>query len=297
MESRTRYVLMKEAADLAVSKGGTVFGGFVRDFLIHEEGSKQYYSDEKNTPESYSDPSVSPDTFEDRTLVPEDIDVRFETRAAFTAFRTELVRRSYKVHMKKSGYACITLYVSLQVGLLAVHSVARSVIKNHLKDVSVNVPGGDFKIDVVIGTESSGLDFGCNGLIMDSEGIRLGPELSIARSPIGKFRLFQEIMEDIKNKRAFALSPKAHRWKKMDSKKGWKILGDSTLVNKPGCSEADCVICHMEDAKYKLSCCSAMYHFECLEKTIKHDPTRCAHCRRDLYLSDEEKKLFGFEVC
>ena len=70
-----------------------------------------------------------------------------------------------------------------QVKLQAVQSISRSVIKNHLKDVSVKVPGGDFKIDLVIG-ESESLDFGCNRLIMENEGIRLGPELSIGRSPI-----------------------------------------------------------------------------------------------------------------
>lgn len=295
-ESKTRYVLMKEVAELTVSTGGTVFGGFVRDFLVHEDGSHRYFSDEKNRQESYSDPSVSPETFEDRTTVPVDIDVRFETKSKFDVFCLELIKRSYTIFQKKNGYACITLHVSLKVALRAVSSIAKSVIKNHLKDVNVNVPGGNFKIDVIIGTESSGLDFMCNGLIMDSEGIRLGPELSIDRSPIGKFRLFQAISEDIKNKKAFALSPKAHRWKKMDSKKGWKILGDSTLVNKPDCAKEDCVICHCENAEYKLNCCSAMYHFECLSKTIKHDPTRCAHCRVGLYIGDEEKKLLELSI-
>lgn len=297
--NKTRYVLMKEVAELAIAQGGTVFGGFVRDFVIHEDGAKRFYSDDKNTLEEYSNSSVSPETFEDRTLVPKDIDVRFKCVNAFNAFKKELRDRSYRImRTRRNAYTCWTIDVSLQVILQAAPcSVAHSVLKNHLKSVSSSVPGGDFSIDVVLGdVEDTGLDFECNGLIMDGEGVRLGAHLSSGLTPIGKFRILQNVLEDIKNKRAYATSPKAHRWKKMDSRSGWNIMGETTIVNKMCDAKDDCLICHGGDACYKLTCCNAFYHFECLSRAVTHNSNTCAHCRRNMFFSEEETKLFDIDA-
>ena len=90
-----------------------------------------------------------------------------------------------------------------------------------------------------------------------------------------------------------SLCPKSHRCQNMELKKNWSILGDSTFVNKKVDENEDCVICHEENAQYKLTCCNAFYHLDCLKKTLQHDHSHCAHFRREMYIGEEEMKFFA----
>ena len=304
--NKTRYLLMREVVDAAIENGGTIFGGYVRDFIIHEHNAKKFF-EEVDDDISYTDPSVSPDTYEGRMLVANDIDIHFKTDAQFFAFRKELNRRSFSVGQRRrrfGGYMtrhCWTLHLKLVLNIQGVSgSTSFCLLKNQMKDVERVIPGSDFCVDVVVDNENEppfsedSLDFGCNGLIMNASGISLCEQLSSdGRSAVGNFRLLQSIMDDIVKKRAYAMKFDAYRWKKMDEKKTWEILGDRAFVNKKTNENEECVICHVENAQYKLTCCNAFYHLDCLKKTLHHDHSRCAHCRRELYLGEEKTKFFA----
>lgn len=303
METKTKYLLMTDVVDVAVENGGTIFGGYVRDFIIHEHNAKKFYEEEENKPSDYADPSVSPHTYEGRTLVAKDIDIHFKTDEQFVAFKKALRARSFSFYQrrKRLGFeytrTCWTLNLKLMLSICGVAgSVSFGLLKKQLKGIKPIVPGSNFSIDVVIDNEnvppfSDSLDFACNGLIMDANGIQLCDQLSRERSSRGNFRVLHSIMDDIVKKHAYAMKFTFHRWNKMDEKKTWQILGDQSFVNKISKKE-DCIICHCEDAQYKLTCCNAMYHVNCLKRTLQNDHSRCAHCRREMHMGEEEMKFF-----
>lgn len=299
-EGGTRYMLMHEVAELAVKKGGTVFGGFLRDFIFHEHMTKKFH-EEGNDNKEYLNPEVSPDTFYGRTLIPTDIDIHFKTVEEFSEFKKMLREMSFDLFEKRRrfGYSriCFTLHLRLALNIYGVQGTfARRVLNNHVKDLDRIVPGSTFSVDVVVDNTSfppfaDNLDFMCNGLIMDSNGINLCNQLSSELSAIGKFRLLHNIMDDIVKKKAYIENFTCHRWKKMDEKGTWEILGNKQLVNKVFQNE-NCIICYEGGANYKLTCCNAFYHFDCLKKTLERDCSSCAHCRQDMLMDDEHKKLF-----
>lgn len=266
-ENKNRYMLMCEVAELAVSRGGEVFGGFVRDFLLHEHAAKEYHM---NGTES-----------EDRFLVPSDLDIRFDTRDALESFKYELTGKgSYKIKLiRGSSYSTVTFEVSLfiQIKENYTHPVSRMLIRNKFMEYDKLIPGCNFTMDVVVSTEKKVLDFECNGLVMNSNGIQLGPELSNGLSPIGKYRRFQQVKDDILNKRAVCVNFVNKRWDKMDEK-GWTLVGEFIHKTKSG---DECIICQEANSDYNLGCCNARYHKACLKKTLQHDDTRCAHCREE----------------
>lgn len=295
---------MHEVAEVAIKKGGTVFGGFVRDFVLHDHMAKKFYQDGHER-KDYENPEVSPETFEGRMLVPSDIDIHFKTSEEFSEFRKALSEMSFAFIPRRkfiNGYTMIhwILKVRLVVLPMGLHgTVSRKILMRHMQNIERIVPGSTFSIDVIVDGNnlppfSNNLDFVCNGLIMNSDGIKLCEQLSRTHTVIGKFRLLDSIIDDIVNKRAYIVKFTNNRWKKMDSKKKWEILGDQSLVNKvfPENVE-DCIICHCgENVNYKLTCCSAFYHLDCLKMTLKNDDTRCAHCRKNLFMSVEDKKFY-----
>ena len=279
-ENKNRYMIMCEVAELAVFHGGEVFGGFVRDFLLHEHAAKEYHT---NGTES-----------EDMFLVPSDLDIRFDTRAKFESFKRELTTKgSYKMKRIKgsSFYSTVTFEVSLvlQIKETHTHPVSRMLIRNKFMEYNKLIPGGNFTVDVTVSSEKKVLDFECNGLVLNSNGIQLGPELADGLSPIGKYRILQQVKDDILKKRALCVNFVNKRWDKMD-KKGWTLVG--MFIHKTK-SDEECIICHETNSDYKLRCCSAWYHKACLKKTLQHDDTKCAHCRVDFEYVPELKAFIG----
>ncbi len=309
-EGHTRYTLMHEVAEVAIKKGGTIFGGFVRSFIFHDHMAKKFYGDGHDR-KDYETPDVSPETFEGRTHIPSDIDIHFKTNEEFSEFRKTLSEMSFAYIPRRkrlNGYTIThwTLKVRLVVVPMGVRgSVSHRNLVKYVKNMDVVVPGSDFSIDVVVDSNnlppfSDKLDFVCNGLIMNSDGINLCEQLAKTHSVIGKFRLLNSIIDDIVNKRAYVVKFTAHRWEKMDAKKTWEILGENFPVNKtfPEKGE-DCIICHCdENVNYKLACCNAFYHLNCLKRTLKHDSTKCAHCRQGIFFDydDEYKKFVGIDI-
>jgi hypothetical protein len=143
------------------------------------------------------------------------------------------------------------------------------------------------------------LDFQCNGLVMNENGIGLCSELKKRLTPVGVHRSLMNIMADIDRKTAVLVNIKGQRWDKM-ADKGWEIVGG--CVEKRNECDATCTLCLddiQSDCVYKFSCCNASYHRKCMARIITTgqtavvDTNRCPHCRQGMYLSPEEVELFG----
>lgn len=288
---------MQEVAELAIKNGGIVFGGFVRDFILHEDAANKFFSEYDVS--EYNNQKIAPH-LSDRFLVPSDIDVKFQNREQYICFKNELTQKmSYRITVGRGTYTMdmVSLFLSLELKLQdQPFSFATTLLRNQFKDCVKIVPGGQFKVDVIFSNEHT-LDFECNGLVMDLDGIRIGSELGREISPFGKFRKLEQVKSDILNKRAVCVSFIQKRWEKMDLKDDdWEICGCLVhKIKKSECGE-ECIICHEPNTRYKLSCCNARYHKECLKKTFVHDETRCAHCRYDFDIfTQHEVKSFAYE--
>lgn len=302
-----KYLLTREIAHAAIDCEGTIFGGYVRDFILHDHASKQFYK--KGTRESYSDPSTSPETI-DRLLIPRDVDVHFTKFCQYRKFKYKLHLLGLKSSIVKKDFHYSSH--SFRHIKLNVHgSITEQDIRRHLSGFS-NVLLSRFScepftlpfmisVDVVISSDASppfnNLDFECNGLIMNKNGIELCEDLAKGRIPEGKFRIFTSIVDDIKNKVARSYSEiDGLRWDKMIERSGWTVQSDH--IEKVPCTCTDeCIVCHepIEEYVYKFRCCSARYHSECIGQLIANkclEKSSCIHCRQHLELTQDEIDLF-----
>lgn len=306
MENRNRFVLMQEVAELAVKKhGGVVYGGYVRDFMIHEAACIKFFGQQKHTPAQFEDVTVSPETANDRLLVPKDIDIHFQTRAESMSFEMDLKDRSFKLQRNmKCGYGnkfTYSMNLSLEMQLLVASDscASRSMLRNHFREnvTATSIPGGQFTVDITVCPNEEfpmNLDFECNGLVLTRTGITLGANLSMDLSPIGVFRRLQEVTDDIMHKRARVVNLIEKRWKKMDEKEGWELYGLNVhkVKTDSSCGGDICIVCHEELPSFRLACCNARYHKKCLAGVLDSDFfEQCIHCRSSVYIGEDEKMI------
>lgn len=305
--------MFKEIAGAAVDCGGTVFGGYVRDFLIHDESAKEFYNTNKS--EDYAKEDVNPETI-DRLLLPTDIDIHFDNKAKYREFRTSLRNLFYTTHVEGIGnlynFGPRVHHIKLVAQMRA---DATDIIKNlELKPwmvssgilrsalSSVMVERDPVKIDVILSQSfpDENLDFRCNGLVLDSDGIHLSKQLTRGLKGIAIHRMFMDVMGEIRNKRAVVVSEnlRVNRWDKMEQK-GWNIIGET--IDRTTDTDM-CLLCHDEGGDYKLKCCSARYHRECLSNYITRDNTgladtnKCPHCRQNYFMSPRDVMMFGAPI-
>jgi len=153
------------------------------------------------------------------------------------------------------------------------------------------------------------LDFECNGLVQDKHGIRLSKHLLSQTQAFGhnKYRLndpmrlqrqLLRIQSDIINK--IARVPRNTNVTNVDNyrvikikSKGFTIQYESLkrITDADEDAESTCIICHENFDKkdhFKLACCAAKYHADCLVKACSHHQSgmihtqRCLMCRRDI---------------
>ncbi len=324
MDGRQMYKLFNELAEIAIEHGGTVFGGYVRDYLKHEYAAKQFYAEKHHLPEMYGNPEISPET-RDRLLVASDLDIHFKTRKDVHLFRNELRRRFFSSVVTKIDasynpeepgnvvrHMKLEVTPSLSIGRI-INSlpgiktgVARDVLFPELikclQGMSITTTT-TVTIDILVSQGSNppfnNLDFECNGLVMNKNGIELCEELKMHLKPSGIHAVLESVIKDIRENRAVLAHFKLPRWQKMASK-GWNIIGGN--VEKVTKSGEVCTLCLddvPENDVYKLSCCNASYHRDCLCKIIHTGQTavantsKCTHCRQYVYLREDEVTLFS----
>lgn len=322
MDGRQQCKMFTEIAELAISEcNGTVFGGYVRDFLRHENAAKKFYETHKGaTPDDYANPEVSPET-SDRCLIPKDIDVHFRHSRDYRKFRTELRCKFYqanvvqienvyttdtKVHHIKMNVSMGLEIAQIVRSLQGIRmGVAREVLLPELTRCveGMSIPSFNISIDILVSEKLSPpfseLDFECNGLVLTKDGIGLCSELKKGLSPLGVHRTLMNVTADIDRKIAVVASLKKPRWEKMTSK-GWDLVGGN-IEKRNKCGEV-CTLC-LEDIEaacvYKFSCCNGSYHRMCMAKIITTGQTsvvdthRCPHCRQRLDLESDEVEMFG----
>jgi len=259
-----RWTTFKTAMAECLNYGAMVYGGAVRDMMLHNIKSKEFYLEHTNS--DYSDETVSPDTI-DRMIIPRDIDClirgdhstqlihHFNTKYFL---KIEEVKHVYFNKEKNTNYQHIKLVV--------LYSITKNL---YVKiDMIVQLVPGELIMPFI------NLDFDVNGLTMTSDGFGLNECLrtkgqNAALNMIKNASRLQVILENIRQKKAFTIPGcAAHRFRKM-KEYGWDITFKSKIFHYYFNEEYEgvCIIC-----KDTITGCSVNY------KECKCDLRICLAC-------------------
>lgn len=322
--TKTLWKTMCIVRDAIVENGGFVFGGFVRDMIIHDHNAIKYYDELANEAKAgafYADKKVLPETW-DRTLIPKDIDMVIDTKN-YEKFKKQLKSSRLSIRILKviegedyqnnftvpygntvNHYVAIveldTSHLFSELNKLPIDTrMIKEAILEKLEKPTV-------KLDMLITSLSvddpffGRLDFECNGLYLSKNGICLAEQLCERPDYLRRQNKIQQIIEDIKNKKAIFLQTTAgggSRCVKLYNK-AWTICDKTMTTIKDSKYEGHCIICHGElpETHIKLNCCDGRYHAKCLENYMDHkegEVNECILCKSDVELTSEHQRILA----
>jgi hypothetical protein len=306
---RNKWKMMNIIKDAIIKNNGLIFGGFVRDSIIHDHFTKLYY-DQINTNNDnnemnsnvdiYSDPTWMEDT-KDRLIVPNDIDC-FMTENDYNLFVNGLrfQRLMCNVVFNRDASSYITGFDRNKddtLRHLRLHVVAdlkfvkeelqrlpfQFEIRAFVDELKEDAPA-PIQVDIITSKKHyntpfmTNLDFECNGLYISKHGISIAEELVEDTGELARFKQVSKIVEDIIHRVAVYCHPInttdniGARVKKMVCC-GWKIKDSQGCVISviDENYEGHCIICHEDvpNLHFKMTCCDARYHGTCMRKSLE----------------------------
>jgi hypothetical protein len=314
-----------------VECGGKVFGGAVRDTILHNKNAARFYEAFekehacKPTLVEYADETCFPE-YANRCVIPVDIDATIEADKVDKLI-TALVNKNFSIRRRFSRDAKSYL-PSLEVAegdvkhnrylitpirpqlasimtrefLNNIPLVLHSQIKHRqeiqelmtkLVNETIGTAPAAFVLDLMVTSPEctkeapfGALDFECNGLVIDKNGIRMSECLSegIFES-VAKWDKTCDIIKDIIERRAVWCGSFAQEYRiKHMHAKGWTIGGFHFIKCVKEKYDGYCLICHDEcdEKHYKRTCCDARYHARCLVNVLGRPRTRheCPMCKQ-----------------
>jgi hypothetical protein len=170
--NKAKYMLMMKIADAVIQHGGMIYGGFVRDKVIHDYYASIFFDSHNNY--KYSDPTNDSDS-KLRLLIPNDIDM-------FLKGDIFAVERFFD-NLQTSGFSCsqIVKDESDYRKVANINHLRTNVFFTHydimgMKKISI-------RLDMMYGNVSNAeppfgiTDMRCNQLILDINGVRLSNHL------------------------------------------------------------------------------------------------------------------------
>jgi hypothetical protein len=204
---KERYLLLRNIEKMLISNGVTIFGGYVRDLIIHNHGAKSFYDGiEIEERSGYCNTNVHFSSYESRNTYPNDIDC-FLSNPSFTAndlknllgtkFPNCVIKAPVHVHCY-THHPEFTLRFTckrIQFEYLFNHSLQRKgdKINLYLDVVETKQQGNRGPWEYLI-------DAGCNMLYMDDRGLH---HPFTADDPIINAERLCQIIEMTKHKITF----------------------------------------------------------------------------------------------
>jgi len=227
----------KLALRTCINYNGIIFGGAVRDTMLHNMHAREF---EKNhTMNEYDQEDISPETI-GRLVIPKDIDCLISDKDSVKLI--EQLSRHYHVKV----YEVSGVYFEKQINTNYKHIKMSIFMKERiyvLVDLIVQRTG-----ELIM--PYMNLDFDVNGLIMTTNGIGVNAYLSYkynnnAKNAIHNADILCDVLDNIRHKRAIMvyMCP-TKRYIKM-SNYGWDIRFISRVFNYyiKVLYEGDCIIC------------------------------------------------------
>jgi hypothetical protein len=306
MDANNTWHILKLVKNLIIENNGLIFGGFVRDSIIHDHFSTSYYKKneessvtDEEAKQKYTIVSYMPETL-GRLVVPNDIDCfmvqndynmfinslkdhRLKCTVLFNRTASEYINGFEKVNEDSLKHRRIHVQVDVNHVIKELYALPIKFDRQPLEQQIVDLIPPAIVVDVITSLYPrndpflTDLDFECNGLYMSKHGLSICSSLSKGLSEYNKWVETNRIVNDIISRVAIYMHPDgtnpniAKRANKF-IERGWKI--EDFLRCMTSVLEKDydgyCIICHenLPEVHFKLTCCDARYHGHCLKRVV-----------------------------
>lgn len=295
---------MRQIEECVLLSDGIIFGGYVRDKIIHDHYATEFYNVESSN-DKYEDITYHPET-KLRTHLPNDIDC-FIPHNNIPKFK-ELMKKKM-LHISDKGTKPAKIYFTdikdnLEHTRLTVQFKMNRVVRSIMFEQNLMT---EVEIDVIHSPDNSvtdppfgTIDFECNSLLITSDNeYRMSKAMSSKyKTPKSKLEKFNNIIADIiqmKTKIVYFNTP-YFRVVHMQ-KKNWQISSTNIQLVKNIAEEDNCLICMKEiessTLHSKFTCCNGRMCISCIRALIEREFESCPMCRSDKYIEDDDKSLVG----
>lgn len=283
-QMKYKWKLFKKVEAVLIEQDARIFGGYVRDSIIHDTYAKKFY-DTTTDSNKYCEQDFEPETALRNTL-PTDID------CVLPESKLLAVERALRkvCHLRfKFRHDCDTYFQNLYYRGMSHY---RYMVTYKLpKELDINpLVYGTFHVDIMTYPDTmnvklplSPIDFLCNSLVQAKGGYSLMSYQSLR--PLDKLKELGTVIEDIVNKVAlvgFSTVGPARVDKMLQ--KGWTIKSPHVTI-MPGVQyDGHCLICHegFTQDGCKLRCCDGHYHRKCLHEAMNTGPAAMVHTNKCL---------------
>ena len=297
--AKAEYKMKVDLASIVRKAGGRLFGGYPRDFVLHESNAKAFYDTPNVDVSKYNDPTYLPETKE-RLTIPSDIDA-FISSENIDRLTKKIVDFGYTIWKSKSSHLGYIMndsqrLLNVKHEKLTIVPAVPQVLKSLFPKIEVTIDLvhiDNFTPDLMV------LDFECNGLMIESAGhFSLHPSLlSSYANPMTYTNKVNQIIKDILEKKAVKVNDTfPYRVDKM-LQKGWTIQGHFMEVKKYNSEDTEyCAICHDSftenvastgELAVKNKCCQGHMHMKCMKKLVKENYDTCCYCCKELNIEDD----------
>lgn len=322
--ARMRWQMMREIKTQLLKVGGCIFGGYVRDSLIHDYYADKFYAAclSSETSLNYDDPMHHPESWPWRTYLPEDIDVVMTT-FQLNELKNTLTQKGFITDELYTCPANIYMHANGHNVVPPTLQLTRIKVKIALANIFNIGTMPCIKIDVLHCVDFKGhdlppfgvIDFECNSLVLSKDGcVTVHSADNILDFSYNMLHCHQQtarIVQDIIALRAVAVTPQRHRIKKM-LQKGFTLIDKCVqLIPTIYMPKYDgvCIICHeqidhkegtaSENYCIKNVCCDAHYHpvcfCNCINKSVSeyNNSDNCIMCRTPIYTAINYKSFLS----
>ena len=307
-----RWKLIQQIQACIQSVNGVIFGGAVRDKIIHDHYATEFYNIKDVDRKKYNDITYQPESAL-RVILPNDIDCFMKT-SQIPLFIEKL--KDKLLAADDHGTTEARIYFP-EIDVADINALKHS--KFRIKFAINPILKSEIKIDAyyvmldIIHTENSienieppfgSIDFECNSIILTSDDTyKLSNVLTKNFTPKKKIEKMNQIMTNILRKETtivYADLPEFRITKLL--KYGWTINSENVKIFKEITPHDKCMLCldSFKNSQYqtKLQCCNNRLHTHCLKKlfsTTEYDNLCCPMCRKDTYIMTDDKKLSNIE--
>lgn len=276
--NKVKYMMMDKLAKILIANDVIIFGGFVRDRIIHDHFATKFLANQHNLVDNFDDEHCDPDT-NARLLIPKDID-------CFLRGDQDAVDNLYNILRNENFH--VVPFTSRKQYFDDVEINQQKVIVKILNGKEIGLPYNmSINLDVLFCVDEKlkppfgKLDLECNAFIMTNEGVILSNQTGTfldKMDPLFRKRHELNILQKMlcfeadvalfSCEKVFKSKDKMIRFNRMISmqNRGWKINNQVySIINNPG--QVICDVCRKElDSKQviKLKCCGKYLHKSCL---------------------------------
>lgn len=294
-----RWKLMKAIVDSVQEAGGTVFGGYVRDSIIHDHYATEFYSkaEEKHR---YSDASYMPELSK-RLCLPKDIDC-FMLSSKLDVFKDSLKEKNFD--MLVLDVTGNNMYFGSVLKDIVHAKIKVTFAMSYILKAAIDTKPFEVYVDVLHSPHDGEppfkhLDFDCNAIVLTPQNEYKLSGLIKIDTPFKRLVKMNQIIDKIIDNEA-SVSGDDVCYKRVNHMldKRWKIVGKHCLAYRIDEENDDvCTICLEQFKKFDCivvnRCCQgSKMHRMCSEKLVKGFH-KCTICRKDIAYTEADKKIMG----